>query len=66
MEVFPGITMHQDVRFGKLCVKGTRVDVASVLESLAKGESFNTVQEDYQLSSNQILDVLRYDSYLAI
>jgi uncharacterized protein (DUF433 family) len=31
MEVFPGITADPDVRFGKLCVAGTRIDVATVV-----------------------------------
>src|SRR5437868_7285039 len=29
VEVFPGITMDPDVRFGKPCIAGTRVDVAT-------------------------------------
>jgi hypothetical protein len=28
VEVFPGITMDPDIRFGKPCIAGTRVDVA--------------------------------------
>jgi len=31
MEVFPGTSMDPDVRFGKPCLSGTRIDVASQL-----------------------------------
>jgi hypothetical protein len=29
MEVLPGISMDPDVRFGKPCLSGTRIDVAT-------------------------------------
>jgi hypothetical protein len=31
MEIFPGISMDPGIRFGKPCVMGTRIDVATVL-----------------------------------
>ena len=31
MEIFPGISVDPDVRFGKPCIKGTRMDVATVV-----------------------------------
>ena len=30
MEVFPGVSMDPDVRFGKPCLSGTRIDVAFI------------------------------------
>ena len=38
MEVYPGITMDPGVRFGKPCIKGTRIDVATVLGRFAAGD----------------------------
>ena len=38
MEVFLGITMGPEVRFGKPCIKGTQIDIATVLGRLAAGD----------------------------
>jgi uncharacterized protein (DUF433 family) len=50
MEVYPGITMDPEVRFGKPCIKGTRIDVATVLGRFAAGDKIEDIQEDYQLT----------------
>ncbi len=60
MEIFPGISMDPSIRFGKPCLTGTRIDVATVVGTLAAGESFEAVEEAYQLSREQILDALGY------
>jgi uncharacterized protein (DUF433 family) len=65
MEVFPGISIDPDIRFGKSCLKGTRLDVATVLGCLGAGESFETIQEEYQISREQILTILRYAAHIA-
>jgi len=65
MEVFPGITMDPKVRFGKPCVAGTRVDVATVIAALAAGESFETVQTEYALTHDQVTAALRYAAHIA-
>jgi hypothetical protein len=31
MEVFPGVSMDPDIRFGKPCLSGTRIDVATIV-----------------------------------
>ena len=65
MEVFPGITMDPAVRFGKPCLAGTRVDVATVVGDLAVGESVEAVQAAYQLTREQVLAALRYAAHIA-
>ena len=57
--------MDARVRFGKPCIAGTRVDVATVVGDIAAGESFETVQEDYQLTREQVTAALRYAAHLA-
>ena len=65
MEVFPGITMDPDVRFGKPCLSGTRIDVATVVGALAAGESTETVANEYSLTLAQIHSALAYAAHVA-
>lgn len=65
MEVYPGISMDAGVRFGKPCLAGTRIDVATVLAELAAGEGFESVQENYQLTREQVLTALSYAAHVA-
>jgi uncharacterized protein (DUF433 family) len=65
MEIFPGISVDPGVRFGKPCVAGTRIDVATVIGALAGGESFDDVERDYQLTHQQVLTALRYAAHVA-
>ena len=65
MEIIPGISMDPGIRFGKPCLTGTRIDVATVLGALAAGESIEAVQEAYALTREQVLAVLRYAAHLA-
>ena len=60
MEVFPGISMDPKIRFGKPCLAGTRMDVATVLAELASGSSIEEVASEYQLTREQISAALRY------
>lgn len=65
MEVFPGVSMDPNVRFGKPCLVGTRIDVATIVAGLAAGESVEAVQEAYRLTREQVLTALRYAAHLA-
>ena len=65
MEIFPGVSMDPNVRFGKPCLTGTRIDVATVVGALAAGESFEEVQEAYAITRDQILTALRYAAHVA-
>ena len=65
MEVFPGISMDPDVRFGKPCLTGTRIDVATIVGALAAGESADTVAAEYSLSIDQVRSALGYVAHIA-
>ncbi len=57
--------MDPAIRFGKPCLTGTRLDVATVVWALAAGEPFETVEDDYQITRHQILAALAYAAHLA-
>lgn len=65
MEVFPGISMDPDVRFGKPCILGTRIDVATIVGALASGESMQTVADEFALSIEQVRAALSYAAHVA-
>ena len=66
MEIFPGISVDPDVRFGKPCIKGTRMDVATVVGLFAGGETIETFFDEYQLSVEQIRSALAYAAHVAV
>jgi uncharacterized protein (DUF433 family) len=59
-EIAPGITVDPKVRFGRPIIKGTRVDVVTILGHLAAGDSMEELKEDYGLSRDQVLAAIRY------
>ena len=65
MEIFPGISMDPDVRFGKPCIAGTRIDVATVVGLIAAGETVETVASEYHLTLEQVRASLAYAAHVA-
>lgn len=65
MEIFPGISVDPGVRFGKPCIAGTRMDVATVVAALGAGDTIESVERDYQLTREQVLTALRYAAHVA-
>lgn len=43
------ISIEKDIRFGKPCIKGTRIAVSDILGWLASGMSHTEILEDYPL-----------------
>ena len=65
MEVFPGNSMDPDIRFGKPCVAGTRIDVATIIGAIAAGEAVETVAQEYALAVEQVRSALSYAAHVA-
>ncbi len=65
MEIFPGITMDPAVRFGRPCVAGTRIDVATVVAAVGNGEALEEIESSYALSRDQVLAAVRYAAHVA-
>ena len=57
------IEINPQIRFGKPCVKGTRISVYDVLSWLASGMSIDDIISDFpQLTRDQILACLSYSA----
>lgn len=61
MDLHERITINPAVRFGKPCVRGTRLTVGDVLGTLASGMSEAELLEDFpQLTHEDVLACLAY------
>jgi uncharacterized protein (DUF433 family) len=60
VEIAPHITVDPEVRFGKPVIKGTRVDVATILGHLAAGDSVEDVMAAYGLKREDVLAAIDY------
>jgi len=63
-EIAPRIVIDKDVRFGKPVIKGTRVDVQTVIEQLAAGLTLDDVMREYGLSREDVLAALSYAAHV--
>ena len=46
-EIVNYITIDQDIRFGKPCIKGTRITVGDILQWLSEGIPIAEILDDY-------------------
>jgi uncharacterized protein (DUF433 family) len=60
MEIAPGIIVDTGIKGGKPIIQGTRVPVTLVLDKLAVETPFEEIMKEYDLTKEQILDVLKY------
>jgi uncharacterized protein (DUF433 family) len=57
--------MAPEARFGKPCLTGTRIDVATIVGAFAAGESAETVASEYALSLDYVRAALAYAAHVA-
>jgi uncharacterized protein (DUF433 family) len=62
VEVSIGVVVNPAVRFGKPILKGTRMDVATLLGYLANGESTGELMQAYRLPEDGIRNALLFAS----
>jgi len=46
-KLFEYISIDPDIRFGKPCIKGTRIAVVDILQWLSSGMTINEILDDY-------------------
>ena len=55
------ISIDPNIRFGKPCIKGTRIAISDILQWLASGMTYEEVLEDFpSLTKEHILAALTY------
>ena len=62
MTVHPGITTDPAICGGRPIVRGTRIEVALIVGSLAAGMGFDEVAREYDLSQDDIRAAFAYAS----
>lgn len=60
MEIAPGISINETIRFGKPTISGTRVPVDLILGKLANGMTYEEVMAEYEITRENVLAVLNY------
>jgi uncharacterized protein (DUF433 family) len=57
------ISINPEIRFGKPCVKGTRISVSDILQWLASGMTIEEILIDYpNLTQDSIFAVLAFSA----
>ena len=60
-DIIKYISIDPDVRFGKPCIKGTRIAIADILQWLASGMTNQEILDDYPLlEENHIIAALTF------
>jgi len=59
-KIVRGIVSDPKVRFGKPVIEGTRVDVATILQSLAAGWTVEQVMAEYHVKREDVQAALAY------
>ena len=60
MEIAPGISVDEKIRFGKPVITETRVPVDLIIGKLAGGMTYEEVMAEYEITRKDILAVLDY------
>lgn len=60
-EFYSQISIDSQIRFGKPCIKGTRIAIADILQWLSSGMTYSEIIEDYpSLKTEHILAALAF------
>lgn len=60
IEIAPRIIVDKAIRAGKPVIKGTRVDVRTIVGHIAAGDSIEEVMDAYELAREDVLAALSY------
>jgi len=61
MNILEYISLDASVRFGKPCIKGTRIAITDILQWLASGMTYDDIYEDFpEIKHEHILAALTF------
>ena len=63
-EIAPGIVSDPSILGGRPILKGHRIAVSQLIGQLAGGMTIQEIQEDYELTENEIQAILAYAAYI--
>jgi len=63
-EIAPGIVSDPSILGGHPILKGHRIAVSQLIGQLAGGMTIQEIQEDYELTENEIQAILAYAAYI--
>ncbi len=59
-DITPGVVSDPDILSGRPVLRGRRIAVSQLVDQLAGGMTLTEIQEDYQLSDDEIRALLNY------
>lgn len=54
------IVIDPDIRFGKPCIKGTRISVSDILKWMSSGMTITEIIEDYPVLNDEMIRAALY------
>ena len=59
-DITPGVISDPDILGGRPVLRGRRIAVSQLVDQLAGGMTLDELQEDYQLSDDEVRALLNY------
>jgi uncharacterized protein (DUF433 family) len=64
-EIMPGVVSDPEIMGGRPILKGHRIAVSQLLAQFAGGMTLQEIQEDYELTDEEIRAILNYAAHTA-
>jgi uncharacterized protein (DUF433 family) len=59
-DITPGVISDPEILGGRPVLRGRRIAVSQLVDQIAGGMTLNEIQDDYQLSDEEIQSLLKY------